>query len=452
MINRRSIFVILLALLGALANAQSWMASYEKGLRAARSSDWVGARSAFQEAIAFRPEDASGPTTLPGPVADRKLWRDGAPYSPNFLAAYCEYRIGIAAKPEDGRSTLQTAAAEFETLLSKGQASKEAFYFLEEIYSKIGDTAKRLDTENRFKSANPKFRVDNAIVSPEELSVITGANKSKGKPGSGPEVTIIRPGQNPTQIPNGTDPSAGGVPTATGSVPPIATKYALIIGNSTSQSGQGAVPFGTDDAQAVREALVLDAGYPEANVDLVLNATKDQLLASAKALADRMPEEATLFIFFAGNGVNIDGKDFLVAVDSASDTDPSSMTSKMELYQTFLPKAPKIFAFFESPRPMTGGVYFGKEIPMVGSIAQVQATIPGQGVTSEMRNGHPLGIFATAIVAALHDIRSNRVPIMEFGWQVFNRTRGGGSSPSGIGARQVPTLPVLTHMSTEDRF
>src|SRR3954469_22427785 len=120
MTNRRILFVVLLALLGAVANAQSWMAAYEKGLKAAKAADWTTARAAFQQAIAYRPEDASGPTTLPGPVSERRQWRNGAPYSPNFLAAYCEYRIGLASpKPEDGKPAFLTAATEFETLLSK---------------------------------------------------------------------------------------------------------------------------------------------------------------------------------------------------------------------------------------------------------------------------------------------------------------------------------------------
>jgi hypothetical protein len=111
-----------------------------------------------------------------------------------------------------------------------------------------------------------------------------------------------------------------------------------------------------------------------------------------------------------------------------------------------------IFAFFEVPRPMAEGTYFGKEIPLVGAIAQVQSTIPGGTIYSQTHNGRQIGIFADAIVSALQDIRASRIPIMEFGWQVFNRARGGGATTTGAGARQIPTLPVLTHMSDQDRF
>lgn len=454
MTYRRIFFVVLLALVGAVASAQSWMTAYEKGLKAARSSDWIGARAAFQEALAFRTEDASGPTTLPGPVTERRQWRNGSPYSPNFLAAYSEYRIGVSsAKVEDQKPALLTAATEFETLLGKGQTSKETFFFLNQIYTRLGDTAKRLDLESRFATAKPTFKVDDEIVSPDELTLITGVpsgGTNNGKGGTGPEVINVGGGGKP--IPGSGIPGTGvGISPAVGPVPPISSKYALIIGSATSLL-KTPVAFGADDAQAIREALITHAGYPEANVDLVLNATKEQIMASVKALASRVPEEGTVLIYFAGNGANIDGRDYLAGVDTATDTDPSAMVAKLDVYKEFLAKAAKIYAFYEVPRPIVNGTYFGKEVPLVGSIAQVQSTIPGGNVLSQMRNGHEVGIFTDAMVSALQDIRSNRIPIMEFGWQVFNRSRGGGINSAGAGARQVPTLPVLTHMSLEDRF
>jgi hypothetical protein len=454
MTYRRIFFAVFFALIGAVASAQSWMTAYDSGLKAARAGDWVSARAAFQQAIALRPEDASGATTLPGPVSDRRQWRGGAPYSPNFLAAYSEYRIGLEApKPEDSRPALQTAASEFETLLTKGQNSRETFFFLNQIYTRLGDTAKRLDLESRFASAKPNFRIDTEVVAPEEMTLITGVTPGGTKKGPGPEVTIIRPGQTPATVsPTTLGQPATGISPAVGPVPTIPTKFALIVGNSASMLKQGALTFGADDAQAVREAFVSHAGYSEANVDLVVNTTAEQLRASIKALVDRMPEDATVTIYFAGNGANIDGKDYLACVDTTSESDASSMVAKMDVYRMFMAKGAKIFAFFQVARPMVNGTYFGKEIPLVGSIAQVQATIPGGTISSMMRNGHEVGIFTDAVVSALQDIRSNRIPIMEFGWQIFNRTRGGGSTSTGGGARQVPTLPVLTHMSVEERF
>ncbi|HTQ10078.1 MAG TPA: tetratricopeptide repeat protein [Fimbriimonadaceae bacterium] len=451
---RRVLPAVFLALIGSASYAQSWNVAYEKGLDAAKHGNWSEARAAFQQAVAYRPEDVSAPTTMPGPVTERRQWRDGAPYSPNFLAAYCEYRIGTSSPtPEKGRTALVAAGVEFEALLAKGEVSRETLYFLDQIYGRTGDTAKRLDVEARAKSVKPTFRVDDAIVAPEELAMITGSTPVAHKQGEGPVITIIQPGENPRIVTNpNTNPNLNEIPAPGGAVPIVPTKFALIIGNSTSQLKQGAVTFGASDAQAVRAALVMDAGYNDSNVDLVLNTTRDQLLASAKALAERVPEDGTVFIFFAGNGANIEGKDYLAGVDTTSDSDASTMVAKSEIYQMFMAKGAKIYAFFESPRPMTDGNYFGKEVPMVGAIAQVQSTIPGQSITAQVYNGTTLGVFAEAMVTALHDIRSNHIPIMEFGWQVFNRTRGGGDMASGMGAGQVPTLPVLSNMSDDDRF
>lgn len=441
------IFILCVALcMTVLASAQSWQASYDAGLRAARTGNWSEARTDFQQAAAYRTEDVSGATTLPGPVTEQVKWRGGAPYSPNFLAAYSAYRMGLAAAtPEEATPQFQTAAAEFEALLTKNEQSRETYFFLNQIYTRLGDTEKRMDLEKRYANAKFNFRVDTEAVSPEEMAIIGGAAKTN----AGPGITIIKagePGTNPgTGIPTGGTPSVG-------PVAPLANKFALIVGNAASRSNSFAVPFGADNAQAIREALVTHAGYPEANVDLVLNGTRDQLMASAKALADRVTDDATVFIYFAGEGRNINGKDFLACVDNSSPTDTSTMVAKEELYRQFMPKGARMYAFFEVPRPVVNGRYFGQEVPLVGAVAQTQSTIPGGSVLPTVRNGKTLGLFADALVMSFQDIRSNQIPIGEFGWQIFNRIRGGGPDRSGAGASQIPTLPVLTHLAPDEKF
>ncbi len=452
---KRIALVALFVVAACMTVAQSWMGTYEKGIQAGKRQDYAAARAYFKAAIAYRPEDASGATTLPGPVSERKLWRGGAPYSPNFLAAYCEYRLaGATTKVDEATPMLETAATEFETLLSKGQRSKETFYFLNQIYTRTGDTARRLDLENRSGKGKTNFRVDTEIVSPEEITVINGG--VPGSPGTGPRVTVIKagqPGSTPGTLPGNptTTPGTGPIPSI-GAVPAITTKYALIIGNGMSKMTDSAIPFAADDAQAVREALITHAGYLDSNVDLVLNATKGQILTSAKALADRVPEDGTVFIYFAGNGFNLDGKDFLAGVDTEMGTDSSTMVGKNDIYRLFMAKGAKIYAFFEVPRPIANGRYFGQEVPLVGAIAQVQSTMPGETVYAETHNSRTLGIFADALIGALQDIRSNRIAIAEFGWTLFNRIRGGGLGRPGGGSRQIPTLPVLTHLAPDDRF
>ncbi len=446
----RSWMITLLALFaGASALAQTWSVHYDEGLTAARAGDWAAAREAFKSAVAFRTEDISGPTLLPGPVTERRRWRNGAPYSPNFLAAYCAYRAGAsAAEPAERRRLFQEASAEWEALLSKGQLSYETFYFLNAVYGALGDTEKRLSVENRLTQATGKinWKVDTEVVAPEELARVSQL--------SGQETTAG------TTIPVGTG-ATGGQPPTTGTppltpigtrVPALANKFALIIGNSQSRLVGGAVPFASDDAQIIRESLVMDAGYLEENIDLVINATADQIRASARALAERITPDATVFLYFAGAGANIEGRDYLAGAEAALSTDAGTMIAKSELFQMFLSKGAKVFAFFQAHRPVTGGRYFGMEVPMFGQVSQMQATMPGEDVFGSVLNGKTQGLFTQAIVSVLREFRSNQVPIEEFGWQVFYRIRRGETGTVGGSSRQTPTLPVLTNLAADARF
>jgi hypothetical protein len=128
------------------------------------------------------------------------------------------------------------------------------------------------------------------------------------------------------------------------------------------------------------------------------------------------------------------------------------MVAKMELYRLFMAKGARIFAFFQVNRTVANGRYFGMEVPLVGSMAQCQATIPGDTVQSFVRNGKTRGVYTDALAATLGEFRSNRVPIQEFGWQVFYRIRRGDSGSMGGGSRQTPTLPVLTNLASDARF
>jgi len=432
----------------ASGSAQSWTSAYDTAVAKARSGDWAGARAAFKQAAANRPEDQSGPTNLPGPATERRVWRDGKPYSPNFLAAYAGYRSALTEKDSAKQTAqLKTSAAELETLLNKKQYSAEAFYFLSIIYSSLGETAPRIALDAKLNAASGQmtWKIDSELLQPEELAQVAQlAGRDIENPGQG----------NPTEtIPTTTNTTNPSLPSVIGSrVMTIATKFALIIGNSESRLSSVAVPFASDDAQAVREALLANAGYAEQNVDLVLNGTAAQISAAAKALADRIPEGATVFIYFSGVGVNLDGKDFLGGVDTDSPTDSSSMVAKADVFRTFMAKGARVFSFFQVNRPVVNGRYFGMEVPLVGNIAQMQSTIQGESVQSITRNGKARGLFTDALTGVMGEIRSNKIPIQEFGWQVFYRIRRGDTGSTGGGSRQTPTLPVLTNLAADAKF
>ncbi|HVL40406.1 MAG TPA: caspase family protein [Fimbriimonadaceae bacterium] len=451
--NRFSL-VLLMALAASLATAQAWRTSYEQGLAAARAERWGEARTHFQRAAAYRPEDQSAATPLPGPVSERREWRGGAPYSPNFLAAYSAYREALRAKSEDAEPLLQAAAAELETLLAKEQHSPETYYVLARVYERQRATEKRTALESRV-SANANrltWKVDGEAILPEERALIAPSQGDARRATPDSQQTITVKAGDPI-----ISPPAGGarpVPDLPGvtRVPPVPTKFALVIGNAASRLPEGALPFAGDDAQRIREALVLSAGYPEENVDLVLNASAAQIMASARALAERVGEDNTVFIYFAGAGANIDGKDYLAGIDTELPTDSSTMIAKNELYRLFMAKGARIFSFFQASRPIVSGRYFGMEVPLFGSIAQSQATLPGEVVHSVVRNGKQVGIYTDALASVLEEFRSNRIPILEFGWQVFYKIRRGDTGTTGGGSRQTPTLPVLSNMASDAPF
>ncbi len=438
------------AILGALATttaAQSWNAAYDEALTSARAGSWLKSREAFRKAAAYRTDDVSGTTYLPGPATERKKWRNGAPYSPNFCAAYASYRLGMAAtEPQQRAEHLNLAAREFESALSRSQLSYESFYFLNATYSALGNTAKKLELDQRFSAATGKvdWKVDTEIVAPEELAMIA---QTLGSPSSSNPQPVGK-----TDAPTGVGTAPSAAPPLGTRVPPIATKYALIVGNSESRIQGLELPFASDDAQMIREALLTNAGYLPENVDVVINATGAQLLSSARALVDRLPDVASVFVFFAGAGVNINGVDWLAGVDSADVSDVSSMVSKSQLYGLFSSKGARVFAFFEANRPISGGRFFGMDVPLVGAIAQSQGTMPGERVFGLVRNGKTVGAYASALASVLMDFRSNRIPILEYGWQVFYSIRSGGTGSQGGSSRQTPTLPVLTNMASDARF
>lgn len=441
--NSRTIGTILiLAIATSLAMAQTWQKAYETGLRELKAGKYREARTAFMEAVALRPEDSSNPTVLPGSATDRRVWRNGAPYSANFAAAYAGIK---QANSGEGMSAdmLPTCAAELEALLAKGQYSPEAFYFLNKIYAEMRnvEAQQKLDAQYKVAAGKMTWKIDPDILTPEEKGAIAALTK----PVQGP--TTIKVGGGGTSAVPTVGP--GGV---AGDVAPIASKYAFLVGNSDTKIPGSAMPFAATDVMRLREALVQDAGYPADNVIVDQNATSQQILASARALADKIDKDATVFFYFSGAGVNLDGKDYLAGVECESPSDSSTMVAKSELLKPFIAKGARVFCFYQVNRPIVGGRYFGSEVPMVGMVSQVQSTLPGGEVYSIVKNGESIGLFTDGMVNVIRGYRNNRIPILDFGWDVYYFMRKGGTGVNAGGSPQTPTLPVLTNMASDARF
>jgi hypothetical protein len=353
------------------------------------------------------------------------------------LAAYTAYKIGLAESDASKRSdALKEAAAEFETLIAKGQTSKETFYFLNGIYLATANVSARQTLAGKFSAAKSfDWKVDTSGVVPEDLAALNQVTA-----GAGGTVTV----KAGDPIPAG----QAGLTSALGTGP----KYALIIGNSESRIPNAGLPFAGDDAQSIRDNIIASAGYSPDNIELVVNGTAQQMLASAQTLASRVVDGASVLIYYTGVGSNVDGRDYLAGVDTELANDTTTMLAKSELFSTFMAKGARVFSFFQANRAQVNGRVFGSEFPQVGSIAQVQATIPGAAIYSVVRNGKQTGIFTAAFNGVLAELKSSQIPIMEFGWQLFYKIRRGDTGTTGGSSRQIPTLPVLTNMGADSRF
>jgi hypothetical protein len=535
------------------AHAQSWATAYERALDESKSGNWLQARTDFQYAAHAHGGDVSGATVLPGPIDEQRKWRGGAPFSPNFLAAYCALKAGMISSGDAKSNLLGQAQSEFEAILNRGQNSRETFFFLDETYLLQSNGEKRLELGAHYRAVASRatFRVDTEGVSPDDEALVAqmpipepekapakhadrpkverprveklkaekpreetvskpkhekppkaAAEAKKPEPKQGHarrerklkiddvkvhEQTAVQaepialappvPQETITSTPIASKPPHServikpappvvmppqtgtilDVPQTNGSsfvgaVAPVPDKFALIIGNSESKMEGGAVPFAAEDAQVMRQSLINNAGYLDQNVSVVINATSQEISAAIGALASRVPEKAAVTIYFTGAGANVDGRDYLAGIDTEASSDSSTMVAKSDMYKAFMAKGARVFAFFQANRPIQNGHYFGSEVPLVGSISQMQATIPGGSIYSIVNNGRTVGLFTNAVTSVLADVKSSRTPILEFGWQVFYKLRRGDTGQFGGASVQTPSLPVLTNMATDARF
>ena len=440
-------------LLATVAGAQGWRAAYETGLRHAKEGKWAEAREAFKAATADRPEDVSGATGIPGPATEQRTWRDGSPYSPNFLAAYSAYKQGTAAGGDEGTALLRTAAGELEGLIARSQYSRETFFFLDLIYARLNDSTARQKVEATAQSVitGMNWRVDTEAIAAQERAEIADRYRNLSTMPlikAGGTTPIINPGTIGQPI----NPDKPILAPPIGKVPVMDSKFALVIGNSETKLGEVGVPFAVENTTVVREALLQNGGYAEDHITVLTNATAEQIMAAAQALAERVKEKDTIFIYFSGVGVNIDGKDYLAGTNTTMATDSSSMVSKLDIFKPFMVKGAHVFAFFEVNRPLTNGVFFGMEVPIAGVSAQTYATLRGEQVYSTVRDGKTIGQFSEGLAETLEDLKSNRIPITEFGWQLFYKMRKGGVGQAGGSGKQTPTLPMLSNMASNTRF
>ncbi|MBS1708720.1 MAG: caspase family protein [Armatimonadetes bacterium] len=461
----QAILTVALAAAAAFSHAQAWMDPYEKAVTAANSGQWAEAREAFKAAAAIRQEDSNKATYTGGSLTERVAWRNGSPYSPNFGAAYASYRLGMAATDgSEATRHLILATQEGQALATKGQVSLELAHMLETAFTKLAamgvDGASAAAERTKGMAAKARWKVDNSFVSAEDRASAAPTAETNAKPTKAGPTKVSKPKAVGTKgnstfytVKAGTYNSLDEViADPSEKLEPKPDKFALVIGNSDSKLEDQKLDFAASDAELVKATLVDHAGYRADNVMLLANASASQILAAAKELAAKVPEYGTVLIYFTGSASNVDGKDYLAGVGANSMTDTSNMVAKMDLFREFMTRGAKVFSFFQVNRTNREGNVFGSEIPRVGQIAQMEATLPGSTVTTVTSGAKTQGVFTRAFTQVLTKFHTNSVPLLEFAWQVFYTMRRGGELGTGGGSEQTPTLPVLSNMSSDTPF
>jgi len=119
---------------------------------------------------------------------------------------------------------------------------------------------------------------------------------------------------------------------------PVATttegeqRWAMIVGID-EYAKLPRMRYARQDAQAMAESLVKEAGFPKDTVVLMTDAegggsprlpTRGNLLARINRLAETAGKKDLLLVFFSGHGVKLDGRGYLVPLDG-NDKDESSL-------------------------------------------------------------------------------------------------------------------------------
>lgn len=448
--------MVMLTMASYALAAQVWEENYSKALEATQKGDWAAARDAFKAAIANRPEDSNKPSRLSGSITDPVMWRKGAPYSPNFGAAYAAYKLGMDTSDQARKTELiSEAAKEFDMLVKMNQISAETLNLLKKSYTYLDNSA----ALEALSEVEPNgWEIDTALM--QRSDIVESTPRSVEGDKVNPETssnqarrTAVETEGGVTMIPL----TAPELPNfrdflPEGKVPVVETKYALIIGNSETRLEDFKIDHAASDAMHVQANLLESAGYAETNVTTLTNVTASQLNDGIRAFIEALPNDATVFIYFSGVGVSVDGKDYLAGTDTEFATDVAKMVPKRTLYDGLLGKGASVFAFYQTDRSMVTGNYFGQERTLAGRLAETHSTISGQKVYSIVKEGERIGLYTNAMCEILQYFLTNQVPVGEFCWQVFYRMRRGEEVLGGGGSYQTPTLPRIINMPEDAKF
>lgn len=185
------------------------------------------------------------------------------------------------------------------------------------------------------------------------------------------------------------------------------TRMALVIGNSTYQH-MPARRTAVDDAKAIG-AMLSSAGFAVTSASNVADAEmRRHVREFAAAVAASGPDTVAL-MFFAGQGMQIDGENYLVPVDGRPEkhSDVSAQTLTLtELLSTLTPSERRmLIVMLDTSRanPFSSLSRSGKGLAIVDALpASIigHATSPGQGL---VESDGPHSFYTTAILEAMKE-------------------------------------------------
>lgn len=257
---------------------------------------------------------------------------------------------------------------------------------------------------------------------------------------------VIEPGTGAGTRP----PDLGPDTVPTGLVPKNPTKFALLIGNA-NYGGVGDMPNAAPDVAALASALKDYAGYVDANVSTLVNATRDEMLTTVSALAQRLPEDAIVFVFFTGQGRYnaTNGKDFVLGV---GDLGYANAVSKDELLGPLTDRAARLVSVWQTGRPVEGNKAFGAYVPnQPGSFAIWNACAAGQKCyASADDEGRWHGVFVTQLIEAMKAMPSVAFNVSDLSGKLAGRVREAASAVGARGSGQIPPRPILTNLNPDE--
>jgi tetratricopeptide (TPR) repeat protein len=420
--------------------ADPWVAPYKNALDAAREGDWTAARASFQQAIQHRPEDDTAETWFRTSPTIRTVWRNGAPYSPNFAAAYCAFRAGKESEESGAaRGHFETAAKELEALVEKGEFNLSVYYVLAQSYEELGRVGDRnqliADAQAKEALGKIRFRIDTAMML--DVDLVAARKLLEAEPEA--------PGDNQPDV------TAPEVPE--GIIPYQPDKYAILIGNTRYHGSIEPVPNAVNDCHLLKEALTHHAGYDPAHVTVLEEPTAEEMRAGVQQLAASLPPGATVFLFYAGAGrVNPkDSRDYLIPNGAANRDAFEQFVKKTDLLAFLGERSGHTIAVFEVSRNEENeGQYFGNETPKAGSFAHMNACWTEERCLARTTSRGTYGLWAVAAAWVLENkMRGPAVNAESFCFEVLNRmldinTGGAGESV------QTPMLPGYLNLGQAD--